>query len=78
VWKPRWYLLAVPEEAFFGGAQSVFSLAAPNERCECPVARTTNPDHVIPGAPRPTNGPSLQIAARYAAGRLRPNRNLRN
>jgi hypothetical protein len=28
VWKPRWYLLAVPEEAVFGGARSVFSRGA--------------------------------------------------
>jgi len=39
VWKPRWYLLAVPDEAFFGGARSVFSLLAPDERARmlhCP------------------------------------------
>lgn len=41
VWKPRWYILAVPEEAFFGGALSVFSLAAPDERRECYVHRAT-------------------------------------
>jgi hypothetical protein len=59
-WKPRWYILAVPEEAFIGSARSVFR------------------EHLVPSAPSPTNGPPLQIAARYAAGRLRPNRNLRN
>ena len=37
---------------------------------------STNPDHLVPG--RPPSGPPLRIAARYAAGRLRPNRNLRN
>ena len=41
VWKPRWYILAVPEEAFFGGARSVFSLAAPDERRECYVQSAT-------------------------------------
>jgi hypothetical protein len=30
-WKPRWYLLAVPTEAFMGSARSVFSLAAPTD-----------------------------------------------
>jgi hypothetical protein len=78
VWKPRWYILAVPEEAFIGSARSVFSFAAPEERRECHIHRATNPEHLVPSAPSPTNGPPLQIAARYAAGRLRPNRNLRN
>jgi hypothetical protein len=78
VWKRRWYILAVPDEAFFGGARSVFSLAAPDERRECYVHRATNPDHLVPCAPYPTNGPPVQIAARYAAERRRPNRNLRN
>ena len=31
-WKPRWYLLAVPTEAFMGSARSVFNLAALDER----------------------------------------------
>ena len=30
-WKPRWHLLAVPMESFFGSARSVFSLAKPGE-----------------------------------------------
>ena len=34
VWKPRWYMLAVPTEAFMGGARTVFSLAVPDERRE--------------------------------------------
>jgi hypothetical protein len=34
-WKPRWYLLAVPTEAFMGSARSVFSLAAPDDKREC-------------------------------------------
>jgi hypothetical protein len=67
VWKPRWYILAVPEEAFFGGARCVFSLRAPDERRECPVARVTNPDHLVPCAPSPTTVPPLRIAAKYAA-----------
>ncbi len=39
VWKPRWYMLAVPTEAFMGGARTVFSLAVPDERRECRVYR---------------------------------------
>jgi hypothetical protein len=42
-WKPRWYLLAVPTEAFTGSARSVFSLAAPDERRDCLIAHATNP-----------------------------------
>jgi hypothetical protein len=34
-WKPRWHVLAVPTEAFVGGARSVFNLAAPDERTRC-------------------------------------------
>ena len=74
VWKPRWHILAVPAEAFMGSARSVFNLAAPGERRECYVHRTTNPDHLGPSAPSPTNVPPLRIAARYAAGRPRPSR----
>jgi hypothetical protein len=73
-WKPRWYLLAVPTEAFMGSARSVFSLAVPGERSECHVIRTTNPDHLVPHPPAPTNMPPLRIAARYAAGRPRAQR----
>ena len=43
--KPRWYLLAVPTESFMGSARSVFSLAALDERRDCRVTRTTNPEH---------------------------------
>jgi hypothetical protein len=71
VWKPRWYILAVPEEAFFGGARSVFNLAAPDERRECGTLHSTNPDHLISSKPSPTNVPTLRIAVRYAAGRPR-------
>lgn len=35
VWKPRWHILAVPTESFFGGARAVFNLAALDERHEC-------------------------------------------
>ncbi len=70
-WKPRWHILAVPTEAFMGSARSVFSLAALDERRECYVPRTTNPDHLIPSKPSPTNVPPLRIAARYADGRKR-------
>ena len=70
-WKPRWYLLAVPTESFIGSARSVFSLAAPDEKRECFVTRTTNPDHLVPRAASTTNLPALRIADRYAAGRPR-------
>jgi hypothetical protein len=35
------------------------------------LTRSTNPDHLVPGVPSPTNVPLLQIATRYAAGRPR-------
>ena len=72
-WKPRWHLLAVPAEAFIGGARSVFNLAAPGERREY-VPRSTNPDRLVPSAPSPRNVPPLRIAARYGAGRPRARR----
>jgi hypothetical protein len=31
-WKPRWHILAIPTESFFGGAATVFSLATLEER----------------------------------------------
>ncbi|MGO9928522.1 MAG: hypothetical protein ACLPLP_20980 [Mycobacterium sp.] len=34
-WKPHWHILAVPTEAFMGGAGSVFNLAALDERTPC-------------------------------------------
>jgi hypothetical protein len=43
-WKPRWYLLAVPAEAFMGGARSVFSMARLEQRQECTVRRLANRD----------------------------------
>jgi hypothetical protein len=70
-WKPRWYLLAVPTESFMGSARSVFSLVAPDERRDCHVTRTTNPDHLISRAPAPTNRPLLRITDGYAAERPR-------
>jgi hypothetical protein len=69
VWKPHFYLLAVPTDSFWGGARSVFSIARLDERRECRVTHVTNPDHVEPRAPAPTNVPPLRIAARYAAGK---------
>ena len=33
------------------------------------LMRSTNPDHLVPSAPSPTNVPPLRIADRYAAGR---------
>ncbi len=72
VWKPRWHLLAVPEEASFGGARSVFNVATPEERRDCYVHRSTDPDHLIAGNPSPTNQPPLQVDPRYSVGRPRP------
>jgi hypothetical protein len=50
-WKPRWYLLAVPTEAFMGSARSVFSLAELDERRDCRVIRRADSDD-----PRPRVG----------------------
>jgi hypothetical protein len=33
------------------------------------LMHSTNPDHLAPSAPSPTNVPPLRIADRYAAGR---------
>jgi hypothetical protein len=52
-WKPRWYLLAVPTEAFMGSARSVFSLAALDERRDCRVIRRTDSDGALPRAGTP-------------------------
>jgi hypothetical protein len=65
VWKPRWYILAVPEEAFFGGARSVFSLGAPNERREC--YGSSNSDHRPPSAASPTGPPVEKVWAEQEA-----------
>jgi hypothetical protein len=35
------------------------------------LTHLTNPDHLVPRRPSPTNVPPLRIAARYAAGRPR-------
>jgi hypothetical protein len=69
VWKPRFYLLAVPTDSHFGGARSVFSIATSSQPRACRVTRVTNPDHVEPRVLPPTNLPPLRIAARYAGGR---------
>jgi hypothetical protein len=73
VWKPRWHILAVPTESFFGGARTVFNLAALDERRECYVHRATNSDHLVPSPGSPTIASPLRIAARYAAGKPRRN-----
>ena len=52
-WKPRWYILAIPTDAFMGSASSVFSLVAPDERRECHVIRRADPDGPPPGAGTP-------------------------
>ena len=70
-WKPRWYLLAVPAEEFTGSARRSFSLAALDQRRDCHVARTTNPDHLVARVPSSTIVPPLRIAAWYVAGRKR-------
>ncbi len=70
-WKPLWYVLVVPTGNLVDGASNVFSLATPDQRRKCSVHRTTNPDHLIPSGPSPTNVSPLRIAARYAAGRPR-------
>ena len=33
------------------------------------LTHLTNPDHLVPSVPSPTNVPRLRIADRYAAGR---------
>jgi hypothetical protein len=72
-WKPRWQLLVVLTADLVDGARNVFSLVAPDERRECSVTRSTNPDDLIPSMPSPTNLPPLRIAARYTWGRPRTN-----
>jgi hypothetical protein len=54
-WKPRWHVLVVPTGNLVGGAINVFSLATTDQRRKCSVHRTTNPDHLVPSAPCPTN-----------------------
>jgi hypothetical protein len=50
VWKPEFHLLAVPTEAFVGGARSVFNIARLDQRRECFDGRGANPDQVGEGA----------------------------
>jgi hypothetical protein len=72
VWKPRWHILAVPTEAFVGGARTVFNLAPLDQRCDCYVPRATDADRpLVPGVPSATDVPPLRVAARYATGRPR-------
>jgi len=35
------------------------------------LTHSTNPDHLVPSVPSPTNVPPLRTADRYAAGRKR-------
>jgi hypothetical protein len=72
-WKPRWHVLVVPTGDLADGASNVFSLGAPREMYECSVTRTTNPIHLVPNEPCPTNVAPMSIAPRYTAGsRKRP------
>ncbi len=71
-WKPRWNLLVVPTGDLVDGAGNTFSLTASDKRRECCVIRGTNPDHLVPRGPAPTNVPPLRVVERYAAGRPRP------
>lgn len=41
VWKPRWYVLAVPTDLSMGCGRSVFSLAALEDRRDCAANRRT-------------------------------------
>ena len=59
-WKPRWYILAVPTDSFWGNASSVFSLAAPDERRECHVIRRADSDGPPPRAGTPATGRYVQ------------------
>ena len=70
-WKPHRSLLVVPTGNRVDGARNTFSLADPGRRRECSVIRGTNPDHLIPRTPAPTDVPPLRVAAQYASGRPR-------
>lgn len=71
LWKPRWHLLAVPTD-FVDGANNTFNLVAADKHDGCYVIPVTNPEHLLPHAPGPTNLPPLRVAARYGSGRPRP------
>lgn len=71
VWQPRWRLLLVPPGDRVDGASNAFYFAALDQRRPCIVARTTNPDHLVPRAPAPTKVPPLRVAPRYATGMVR-------
>lgn len=73
VWKPRWHILAVPAEAFWGGAATVFSLATSEGPRECRAVRSA--DSGRPQAEQEAKRTEvrnidrpLRIADRYAAG----------
>ncbi len=69
VWKPRWYLLAVPTDSAIGSERSVFSIARLDQRSQCRASHLTNLADVEPRVTALTTVPPLPIAARYAAGR---------
>lgn len=71
-WKPDFHLLVVPTGDLVDGASNVFSLGGIKEKRKCRVIHVTNPDHLVPRAPSPTNVPPLRPAKGYAAGRPRP------
>jgi hypothetical protein len=74
MWQPCWHLLIVPSGDLVAGASNAFSLATLDERRRCFVMPTTNPDHLVPRGPAPTNVPPLRVAARYEVGRPKPQR----
>lgn len=73
-WQPRWHLLVVPTGDLINGAGNAFSLATLGERRRCFVTPTTNPDHLVPRRPAPTNVSPLRVAPRYDVGRPKPQR----
>lgn len=84
LWKPHWHLLVMPTGELVDGASNTFSLAALDDRRECHVTRVlgnfhpfravTNPDHLVPREPAPTNVPPLRVVSRYEVGRPKPQR----
>lgn len=70
LWKPRWHLLSVPTD-MVDGARNTFNLVAADKHDGCFVIPVTNPEHLIPHPPAPTNLPPLRITARYESGRPR-------
>lgn len=71
-WKPRWHLLWSPRTPSWEVRAPYSTSPAPTERRECYVIGTTNPAHLVPSVPSPTNVLHLRITARYTKGRPRP------